>query len=166
MHVHVACTHHWSKLWRTELRSSFRMSDELKSSFPSPRLFVRERVRDNEKLGAVRAVARCTRPPCCPSANLRNANKRNKGEIAKSALYKLLAIQLEGQPACLHICTCAAGRWKIKSARKFAATGTLTFYRIPQPVEGVRCSWLDEQKAVVEAEKSVQCSFSTEHHGA
>ena len=142
------------------------MSDELKSSFPSPRLFVRERVRDNEKLGAVRAVARCTRPPCCPSANLRNANKRNKGEIAKSARYKLLAIQLKGQPACMHAHTHAAGRWAIKRAYEFTATGTLAFHLISQPLVWLRKICLDEQKAVVEAEKGVQCTFSTENHGA
>ena len=116
--------------------------------------------------GEGRGVNHCRWGPACPSANLRNANKRNKGEIAKSARYKLLAIQLKGQPACAHAHTCAAGRWTIKRAHEFTATGTLTFDLISQPLVWLRKICLDEQKAVVEAEEGVQCTFSTENHGA
>ena len=47
-----------------------------------------------------------------------------------------------------------------------AATGTLTFYRISLPVMGLRSSFLDEQKAAIEAEQRIQPASSTENQGA
>ena len=140
--------------------------DGLKSSFPSPRRFVRCRAAAN--LLSKRNGKKCegqtkratNKSTACFQTTNRKRNGQNKNVRTIGRCTKQLTVHQATHRAMHRLCE------NQTSEALCAATGTLTFYRIPQPVMGLRSSFLDEQKAAIEAEQRIQPASSTENQGA